>query len=113
MVRTRVPRNQRATAVRLSGHPQILVGQLDDVQAKPLGSFGLRCAYLENLLKYIELCGQAQAVNQIQIREAQYALDQAKILGADADDERSRNRVHCIIESANQKGPTGSTGQAL
>jgi len=72
------------------------------LDATPQGPFGLRCAFLEGVLKYVELCTRAQAINRVQIREAaDYVLKQAQIISSDVGHDSS-DRVRQIIASANE-----------
>jgi len=73
------------------------------LHVKPHGKFGHRCAYLENLLLYIEMCAQARAIDDIQMREAaEYVFEQAEIIDADAGQEDPRSRVSRIVEAATE-----------
>ena len=70
-------------------------------QAKPRGAFWQRCAYLEDVLRYVKMCTHAGAIDESQIRDAaDYVLGQAKIIDRDAGQEDSRYRVQRIIEFA-------------
>jgi hypothetical protein len=72
-------------------------------RATPRGEFWQRCAYLEELLRYVKMCAHAGAINEIQMREAaEYVLEQARIIDADAGHEDCRYRVRPIIEAATE-----------
>lgn len=73
------------------------------MEAKPRGAFWQRCAYFEDVLRYVKMCANAHAIDKIQMRvAAECVLDQARIIDKDAGQEDSRYRIRRIIEAATE-----------
>lgn len=73
------------------------------MQATPRGSYGQRCAYLQDVLNYVKMCARAQDIGKTQMRQAaQYVLEQARVIEIDARQGDSRDRVGGIIKSATE-----------
>lgn len=73
------------------------------LNVKTRGESGHRCAYLEDLLRYVEMCVRVDAVNDIRVWEAaEYVLKQAQVLDADAGQGASRSRVSRILAAATE-----------
>jgi hypothetical protein len=73
------------------------------LQATPRGSYGQRCAFLEDVLDYVKMCAHAEVIGRSQIREAaQYVLNQARPIEMDVEQDDSRERVARIIASATE-----------
>jgi len=73
------------------------------LQANPRGSYGQRCAYLEDVLNYVKMCTDAQVIGRSQAREAaQYVLNQAADIENDVKQDDSRKRIVRIIAAASE-----------
>ncbi len=73
------------------------------LQATPRGSYGQRCAFLEDVLDYVKMCAHAPVIGSPQVREAaQYVLDQATAIEMDIEQSNSPQRVDRIDASATE-----------
>jgi hypothetical protein len=73
------------------------------MQATPRGSYGQRCAYLQDVLDYVKMCARAQDIGKTQVRQAaQYVLEQARVIEIDVRQGDSPDRVGDIIKSASE-----------
>ena len=73
------------------------------LRATPRGSYGQRCAFLEDVLNYVKHCAPAEVIGRSQAREAaQYVLNQAADIENELEQNDSRERVARIIASATE-----------
>lgn len=73
------------------------------LQATPRGSYGQRCAFLEDVLDYVKMCAYAQVIGKSQIREAaQDVLKQARVIETNVGQDDSRQRILRIIASSTE-----------
>jgi hypothetical protein len=71
------------------------------VEAKPLGVFWQRCAYLEDLLKYVNRCSSEHGAADLRAA-TEYVLNEARLLARRVRSARSLARVSALVEAAEQ-----------
>jgi hypothetical protein len=72
------------------------------VEAKPLGVVWERCAYLETLLKYVDICSGAYDADDLQAAVEQ-VLSEARALTPRVRSARSSARVGSLVAAAERR----------